>query len=103
MGISQQAVAFALPNGRDYPCGVSHLFETATSGRSRCRGCAQAIERGELRFGERLPNAFAEGEMTVWFHPHCAAYKRPEPFLQALEEKPCSVPDRERLERTARG
>ena len=33
-------------------------------------------QRGELRFGERLPNPFAEGEMTVWFHPLCAAYKR---------------------------
>lgn len=40
--------------------------------------------------------------MTAWFHPRCAAYKRPEPFLQALEETPSSVPDRERLERTAR-
>ena len=40
--------------------------------------------------------------MTVWFHPHCAAYKRPEPFVQALEETASSVPDRERLERAAR-
>ena len=35
----------------------------------KCRGCGRPIARGELRFGERLPNAFAEGEMTVWFHP----------------------------------
>jgi hypothetical protein len=82
---------------------VSHLFEPATSGRSKCRGCARPIERGELRFGERLPNPFGEGEMTLWFHPACAAYKRPEPLLQALVETPANAPDRESLERAARG
>jgi hypothetical protein len=81
---------------------VSHLFELASSGRSKCRACAGPIQHGELRFGERLPNPFADGEMTVWFHPLCAAYKRPEPILQALEETPSSVPDRGRLERAAR-
>jgi hypothetical protein len=40
--------------------------------------------------------------MTVWFHPACAAYKRPEPLLQALGEAPENVPDRETLERAAR-
>lgn len=40
--------------------------------------------------------------MTLWFHPACAAYKRPEPLLQALGETPENVPDRERLERAAR-
>ncbi|MGH8682831.1 MAG: hypothetical protein ACREVS_15510 [Burkholderiales bacterium] len=79
-----------------------HLFQPASSGRSRCRGCARAIQRGALRFGEHLPNPFAEGEMTLWFHPLCAAYKRPEPLLQALGETLASVPDRERLERAAR-
>jgi len=81
---------------------MSHLFQPASSGRSKCRGCARPIERGELRFGERLPNPFGEGEMTLWFHPRCAAYKRPEPLLQALGETLENVPDRERLERAAR-
>jgi hypothetical protein len=80
---------------------ASHVFEPAASGRSKCRGCGRPIERGELRFGERLPNPFAEGEMTVWFHPACAAYKRPEPLLQALGETARDVPQRERLERAA--
>jgi hypothetical protein len=80
----------------------AHVFEPAASGRAKCRGCAQPIQRAELRFGERLPNPFAEGELTVWFHPACAAYKRPEPFLQALGETTASVPDRDRLERAAR-
>jgi len=77
------------------------VLEPAASGRAKCRGCARAITRGELRFGERLPNPFAEGETTVWFHPLCAAYKRPEALLQALRETSETVPERENLERAA--
>jgi len=82
---------------------MSHLFEQAPTGRSKCRGCGQAIEKGALRFGERLPNPFAEGEMTLWFHPLCAAYKRPEPLLETLGTMQEGFPDREGLERAARG
>ena len=85
-----------------YPLRVPHVFELAPSGRSKCRGCSRAIERGALRFGERLPNPFAEGEMTLWFHPGCAAYKRPEPLLEALGETTGNVTDREELELVAR-
>ncbi|MGH8665326.1 MAG: hypothetical protein ACREUX_13780 [Burkholderiales bacterium] len=81
---------------------MPHLIEPATSGRSGCRGCGRRIGRGELRFGERLPNPFAESEMTLWFHPACAACKRPAPLLETLAQAPANVPDRERLERTAR-
>lgn len=65
---------------------MPHVFEPAPSGRAKCRGCGKAIAKDELRFGERLPNPFAEGEMTLWFHVRCAALKRPEPFLEALPE-----------------
>jgi len=82
---------------------MAHLFEPATSGRSKCRGCARPIQRGELRFGERVPNLFGGGETTLWFHPLCAAYKRPEPVLEALAGASGSVPDRESLERAAVG
>ena len=78
-------------------------FELAPTGRSKCRGCGQAIAKGELRFGEKLPNPFAEGEMIHWFHPACAAYKRPEAMLQALPQATTDVPGREALERAARG
>ena len=81
---------------------MPHVLESASSGRAKCRGCARPIPLGELRFGERLPNPFAEGEMTVWFHPICAAYKRPEPLLEALQAGIESVRDRETLERIAR-
>jgi len=80
---------------------VSHVLEPASSGRAKCRGCGQAIARDELRFGERLPNPFADGEMTLWFHPRCAAFKRPEPLLEALVQTE-ALPDRETLERAAR-
>jgi hypothetical protein len=82
---------------------MSHLFESAASGRSKCRGCGRPIQRGELRFGERLPNPFADGDMTLWFHPACAAYKRPGPLLEALGETHENVPHREGLARAARG
>jgi hypothetical protein len=55
-----------------------------------------------LRFGERVPNAFGEGEATLWFHPLCAAYKRPDALLEALAGTPDGVPDREGLETAAR-
>jgi hypothetical protein len=82
---------------------VSHTFEPAASGRAKCRGCGRAFARGETRFGERLPNPFAEGEMTVWFTRRGAAYKRPDPVLQTLAETSAEVPDREVLERVAHG
>jgi len=79
-----------------------HLFEQAPTGRAKCRGCGRRIDKGELRFGERIPNPFAEGETTLWFHPLCAAYKRPEPVLETLGQAPGSVPEADALERAAR-
>jgi hypothetical protein len=82
---------------------MPHVFEPAASGRSKCRGCGRNLEKGEIRFGEHLPNPFADGtEMTLWFHPLCAAYKRPEAMIEALGQATTGVPDRERLEATAR-
>ena len=61
-----------------------------------------AIGKGELRFGERLDNPFADGEMTLWFHLDCAAFKRPESFLATVAERDEALDDRERLESEAR-
>src|SRR5437773_898054 len=82
---------------------MPHLLEPASSGRAKCRGCGRRIVQGELRFGERIPNPYAEGETTLWFHPLCAAYKRPEPLLEALGTAMEDMPAREALERAARG
>ena len=80
---------------------MPHIFEPAATGRSKCRGCRQAIAKGELRFGEQLPNPFGEGEVTHWFHPACAAYKRPDALLEGLAAA-SDVADREKLEQIAR-
>jgi hypothetical protein len=67
---------------------VPHVIEAASSGRAKCRSCDRPIAKGELRFGERQPNAFGDGEMTLWFHLPCAAYSRPEPFLEVQAAAP---------------
>ena len=82
---------------------MTHLIEPASTGRAKCRGCGRPIAKGELRFGEQIPNPFAEGDTTLWFHPMCAAYKRPEAVLQKLAEDGAAVPDAAALERAARG
>jgi hypothetical protein len=33
--------------------------------------------------------------MTLWFHPLCAAYKRPQPLLEALDQTAETVADQE--------
>lgn len=71
---------------------MPHTVEIASSGRSKCRGCGARIDKGELRFGERLPNVFADGEMTLWFHPICAAYRRPEALCALVAEGTPEVP-----------
>ena len=54
-----------------------------------------------MRFGESMPNAFGGGEMTLWFHPLCAAYKLPEAVLEALQESSEPVADAEALRQAA--
>jgi hypothetical protein len=80
---------------------MPHVFEPAASGRSKCRGCKQPLAKGELRFGERLPNPFADGEVTHWFHPMCAAYKIPQELVDGLAAATTEIPHREKLEAAA--
>jgi hypothetical protein len=80
---------------------MAHVFEPAASGRSKCRGCGEPLAKGEIRFGERLPNPFAENtELTLWYHPLCAAYKRPEAMLESLAQAPEGL-DQAQLEQAA--
>jgi hypothetical protein len=80
---------------------MSDVIETASTGRAKCRRCQQKIEKGELRFGEKVENPFGEGEATHWFHLACAAEKRPDKLMAALAEHTDAIADRERLERIA--
>ena len=72
-----------------------HVLEPATTARAQCRACGAKIERNELRFGEKRENTFGEGESTLWFHPTCAAYARPEQLLEVLNAQ--TVEGAERL------
>src|SRR5580765_1464824 len=83
---------------------MPHVIEQAANARAKCRGCGQKIGAGDLRFGERLPNPYADGdaEMTHWFHLACGAFRRPEPFLAALDGSTEIIADRDRLADEAR-
>lgn len=84
---------------------MAHAIERAPTGRAKCRGCGASIAKGEWRVGERVPNPFADGEgaeTTHWYHPPCAAYKRPEAFLAALETTPVPLDREESLVAAAR-
>lgn len=78
---------------------MTDVIEPAGTGRAKCRRCQQKIEKGALRFGERIPNPFGEGEATHWFHVMCAAEKRPEKLAAALADFGGELPERERIER----
>jgi hypothetical protein len=80
---------------------VADVIEAASSGRAKCRGCARAIAKGAFRFGESLPNPYAEGEALYWFHVDCAALMRPEKFLASLDANPGFTENRDWLVRAA--
>ncbi|MFN8095418.1 MAG: hypothetical protein U0599_24920 [Vicinamibacteria bacterium] len=81
---------------------MPHVIESAPTGRAKCRGCGAKIDAGALRFGEALPNPFGEGDTTHWFHLDCGAFKRPEPFLEALGAREEPLDGKEGLEAAAR-
>ena len=82
---------------------MEHKIEPASSGRAKCRGCGQKIEKGDIRFGEVLPNPFSDGNtMTHWFHLWCAAMKRPDPSLETIDSDHVSSNEAEELRGIAR-
>jgi ribosomal protein L37AE/L43A len=81
---------------------MPHVIEPAPTARAKCRGCGAKIDKGELRFGEAAANPFGEGETRYWFHLECGAWRRPEPFLEALAGTTVAIEHRDRLEAEAR-
>jgi poly [ADP-ribose] polymerase len=80
---------------------MPNIIETAKTGRAGCRTCKQPIAKGDLRFGEEVPNAFSAGDMTYnWHHLPCAAKKKPSALKQALDDTDQNVPDKEALMKT---
>jgi hypothetical protein len=65
---------------------MAHVIEEAKSGRAGCRTCRKPIAKGELRFGEEVPNQFGdEGDTSYrWHHLNCAASAKPEELKSAL-------------------
>ncbi len=64
---------------------MPHLIEPASSGRSRCRGCQQKIEKDRLRLGVAVPNPFGDGETHHYYHLLCGALRQPEAFLEVAD------------------
>jgi hypothetical protein len=81
---------------------IVHTIEPSASGRAKCRGCGEKIAKDELRLGARLPNPFVDGELTLWFHLVCGAYKRPEPYLEAAKTTSETIVEAESLEAEAK-
>ena len=77
---------------------MADTIEEASTGRASCRFCKEKIEKGALRFGERVPSAFGEGEQTLWYHLLCAAERHAEKLSPALAEFSGEIPDRAKLE-----
>lgn len=82
---------------------MSHTIEAAKTGRAKCRGCNELIAAGTLRLGERVPNPFGDegSETTLWFHVPCAAFLRPEAFMETVAATTETIPDRATLEHEA--
>lgn len=84
---------------------MPHIVERAATGRARCRGCGSAIAKDTWRLGEGVPNMFSDGdgaESRHWYHPQCAAYRRPDALVQALEGSDVRVEDHDALLAIAR-
>lgn len=60
------------------------LLEIAANSRAKCRACGVTLEKGKPRCGEKTANPFGEGTTVYWFHPRCAADRRPDVLLQGL-------------------
>ena len=72
---------------------MPHKIEPAPSGRAKCRACKKSIEKGNLRFGASVPNAFGDGESFHWFHLVCGAERRSAELLEALADPESSQPE----------
>jgi hypothetical protein len=76
---------------------MSDVIQPASTGRSKCRACREAIVKGDFRFGEQVVNSFGEGDALHWFHMMCAADRRPDKVKAAIEAHEGELPDREAL------
>jgi poly(ADP-ribose) polymerase-like protein len=80
--------------------GTSTTIEVAKTGRARCRICREAIAKGDLRFGEEMPNAFSDSGGTTWgwHHLTCAARKMAPKVKEALTRFVGPVPNQAEID-----
>lgn len=79
---------------------MPHVIEEAKTGRSVCRSCREHIEKGAMRLGEEVANAFDPdgGTTHQWHHLPCAAQKKPHQLRDALATHVGELPDRAALD-----
>ena len=78
---------------------MENSIEIAPSGRAKCRGCKEAIPKGEVRFGEVYDSAFTGGEAVRWWHLACAAKKLPTELEAAMKKYAGEIPNRADVEK----
>jgi poly [ADP-ribose] polymerase len=77
---------------------MAHKLEVSPSGRARCRGCKEAIAKGDLRFCEEYTSAFTDGEAYRYWHVLCAAPKLPVQVKQAMDAYDGDIPNKAEIE-----
>jgi hypothetical protein len=79
---------------------MPHVIEIAKSGRASCRGCGSKIEKDSVRFGEEVPNVFAQeaGNTYRYWHLPCAATKLANDLRDTLVGTDIEVPNRAELD-----
>jgi Poly(ADP-ribose) polymerase and DNA-Ligase Zn-finger region len=82
---------------------MAHTIEVAKSGRASCKGCSEKIAAATLRFGEEVPNVFAQdtGPTYRYWHLACAAKKLANELRDALAAADAAgleVPERAALD-----
>lgn len=68
-------------------------IEVSPSGRSKCRACQKAIEKGVARLGVMVENPFGDGKATHYYHLECGAWRQPDAFLTAATGAPPKAAD----------
>ncbi|MGQ0506741.1 MAG: hypothetical protein ACT4TC_15620 [Myxococcaceae bacterium] len=79
---------------------MANVIEESKSNRASCRTCRQKIEKGVLRFGEEVPNAFdpEAGPQYAWHHLLCIAKKKPRILKDAMDAHAGEIPGRAEID-----
>ena len=82
---------------------MGDVIEVSPSGRAKCKGCSQAIPKGEVRFGETYESAFSGGEALRYWHLVCAAGKIPGKLRAQLATTDVAIPNRAEVDAALSG